>query len=195
MLGADHDGVNPDRTPAVVILDGNLGLAVGTQVLEVTVLADLRQLLRQAVCQVNGQRHQALGLVAGVTEHQPLVTGALQIELVDGALSVLVGLVDAPGDVGALAAQRDADATRSAVEPFARRVVANVEDGLASYAGNVGVGVGSDLSGNDDQAGRHQGLHGDAGRLARLQNGVQHSVADGISDLIWVTLGNRLGSE
>ena len=44
VLAGHHDGVEPDR-PVAVVLDGDLGLAVGAQVGHGPVLADARQLL------------------------------------------------------------------------------------------------------------------------------------------------------
>ena len=62
-------------------------------------LRTLGQLLHQAVGQVNGERHQAIGLVAGEADHHALVAGS------GGATSV-------GGLGGAVAAglQRGADA-------------------------------------------------------------------------------------
>ena len=71
------------RTGAVaVVLDGDLGLAVGAQVGHVAVLADLGQPLGEPVRERDRQRHQLGGVVAGVAEHQALVAGALPVERV-----------------------------------------------------------------------------------------------------------------
>ena len=67
---------------AVLVLEGDLGLAVGAQVGHRAGLAHLGQALGQAVRQVDRQRHEHVGLVAGVAEHHPLVAGALLVELV-----------------------------------------------------------------------------------------------------------------
>ena len=111
VLGGEHDGVDADRAVVVVVLDGDLGLAVGTQVGQRAVLADLGEPLGEPVGDHDRQRHQLGGVVAGVAEHQALVAGALLVELVDGAAdAVLVAVVDALGDVGGLRADGDLDA-------------------------------------------------------------------------------------
>ena len=72
-------------------------------------LADLGEALGQAVGEVDRQRHEHVGLVAGVAEHHPLVAGALLVELVvlaGGARADLFGVVDALGDVGRLLVDR-----------------------------------------------------------------------------------------
>ena len=48
VLGGEHDGVDADRAVVGVVLDGDLGLAVGAEVVERAVLADLGQPLRRA---------------------------------------------------------------------------------------------------------------------------------------------------
>ena len=67
----------PTRTGhAVLVLDGDLGLAVGPQVVQLAALADLGQPARHAVGQRDGQRHQLRRLAAGEAEHHALVAGA-----------------------------------------------------------------------------------------------------------------------
>ncbi len=59
-----------------VVLDRHLGLAVGSQVGQLTALPDLRQAPRQAVGERDRQRHELGRLAAGEAEHHPLVAGA-----------------------------------------------------------------------------------------------------------------------
>ena len=80
VLGGDDDGVEPDRAVVAVVLDGDLGLAVGAQVGHVAVLADRGEPLGEPVGERDRQRHQLGGVVAGVAEHQALVAGALPVE-------------------------------------------------------------------------------------------------------------------
>ena len=97
-------------------------------------LADLGQALGQAVRQVDRQRHEHVGLVAGVAEHHPLVAGALLVELVvlaGGAGADLLGVVDALGDVGRLLVERDHHAAGVAVVAERLAVVADAVDRLA----------------------------------------------------------------
>jgi hypothetical protein len=101
VLGRDQHGAQPHR-PTVLVLDRDLRLAVGSEVGDGPGAADLRQLVREPVGEPDRQRHQVVGLVAGVAEHHPLVAGALGVEdvLTGLAGAGLVGGVDALRDVG-----------------------------------------------------------------------------------------------
>ena len=110
VLGGEHDGVDADGPVGLVVLDGDLGLAVGPQVGERAVVADGGEPLGEALGHRDRQRHQDVGVVAGVAEHQALVAGALLVHRVDRAGAGLVAGVDALGDVARLAADRDHDA-------------------------------------------------------------------------------------
>ena len=195
VLRGDDDGVQADGLVAVV-LDGDLGLAVGAQVRDGPVLADLGQAAGEPVRQVDRQRHQLGRLVAGVAEHQALVAGALLVQLVLVALDpVLVRGVDALRDVRGLRADGHRDAAGGAVEALLRGVVADVEDLVAHELGDVGVRLGGHLTGDVHQAGGDQGLHGDPGRRVLLEERVEDGVADLVSDLVGVTLGHGLRGE
>ena len=138
VLGGHHHGVQPDGN-VVLVLDGDLRLAVRAQVGHRAVLAYLGQPPRQPVGQRDRQRHQLGGVVDRVAEHQALVTGALRVQRVRGALDArLVSGVDALSDVGRLRADADVDPARRAVETLVRRVVADVEDARANRVRDVG---------------------------------------------------------
>ena len=117
VLGGDEDGLEADGA-AVLVVEGDLGLAVGAQVRQHAGLAHLGQALRQPVGQPDRHRHQVVGLVAGVAEHHALVAGALSVEDVLSARAgpYLEGGVDALGDVGRLGADGDRDPAGLAVE-------------------------------------------------------------------------------
>src|SRR3546814_6010982 len=78
MLGRQHDRVDADRD-AVLVTQRDLALGVRAQPWQRRLLrsADLRLLLDDAMRVIDRCRHQLLGLVAGVAEHQALVAGAL----------------------------------------------------------------------------------------------------------------------
>ncbi|EON23632.1 hypothetical protein CF8_2290 [Nocardioides sp. CF8] len=199
VLGREHDGVDADGTVVLVVGDRHLGLAVGTEVGERAVLADLGQRLGEALGDHDRQRHQLGGVVAGVAEHQALVAGTALVEVVLGRADArLVALVDAGGDVGRLGADGDLDATGGAVEALVGGVVADLEDLLADQVGDRGVGVGAHLARHDDEAGGQEGLDRDAQVFlvgVVLHQVVQDGVADLVSDLVRVTLGHRLRGE
>ena len=101
MLGRDDDGLDPLRD-AVLVLDGDLGLAVRAQVGELAGLADLGEPPRHAVGQRDRQRHELGRLAAGEAEHHPLVAGA-QLERRGRVVAHLERRIDALGDVRATA--------------------------------------------------------------------------------------------
>ena len=164
VLGGDDHGVQADRN-VVLIVDGDLRLAVRPQVGQGAVLADLGQLPRQPVGQRDRQRHQLRGVVDRVAEHQALVTGALRVQRVRGALNArLVRGVDALCDIGRLTADADVDAACQPVKALVRVVVADVEDALANGVGDVGEGLlgrRRHLTDNVHLPGGHQRLDGD----------------------------------
>ena len=161
VLGRDQELLDPDR-PAVGVADGDLGLAVGPEVVEAAVLADRGEPFRQPVRDVDRHRHQRLGLVGRVAEHHPLVAGAGDEQLVTRPLDPgLVGLVDALGDVGRLLVERDQDRDVVAVVAVVAVVVADLADRLADDLGDVEVDVGRDLARDDRHPGVDEGLAGD----------------------------------
>ena len=87
---------------AVLVLDGDLGLAVRAQVRQLAGLADLGQPARHPVGERDRQRHQLGRLAAGEAEHHPLVAGA-QLERRGRVVADLERRVDALGDVRATA--------------------------------------------------------------------------------------------
>ena len=60
---------------------------------------------------------------------------------------------------------------------------------------DVDVGVGRDLASDDHEAGRDEGLAGDAALGIVRQDGVEDGVGDLVGDLVGMTLGDRLGRE
>ena len=76
MLGRQHHGLDADRA-VVFISKGELALGVRTQPRQGAVLAHLGLAFHQPVGIGDRRRHQHIGLVAGVAEHQPLVAGTL----------------------------------------------------------------------------------------------------------------------
>ena len=96
MLRGHHDRVDADRAVVLVVLDGDLGLAVGTQVRQRAVLAHRGQALGQSLRDLDRQREQLRGVVAGVAEHQALVARALAVELVAGTTDALLDASSTP---------------------------------------------------------------------------------------------------
>src|SRR6185436_4503905 len=121
---------------------------------------------------------------------------ALAVERVGGTLGTLLERgVDALRDVRRLRADRYVDAARGAVEALLGRVVADAQDGFPDDRGYVGVRTGGDLAGDVHLAGGDQRLDSDATARIGADQRVKNSVADLVSDLVRVALGDRLGGE
>ncbi len=183
---------------AVLVVEGDLGLGVGTQVRDGPGPAHLGVALGHPVGHVDRQRHEHVGLVARVAEHHALVAGALLVELVlftGGTGPDLFGVVDALGDVGRLLVERHHHTAGVAVEAERFVVVADPVDGGSHHTGDVHVGLGGDLARNDGQAGGDEGLAGDPAHRVLLEQGIEDGIADLVSHLVGVPLGHRLGGE
>jgi hypothetical protein len=189
VLGRDEHGLERDRH-AVLVVEGDLGLPVRAEVGQDARLAHLGEAVGETVGQPDRHGHEVFGLVDGVAEHHSLVAGALAVEVFLGALGpLLVRGVDALGDVGRLGVDRRHDAAGVAVEADGLAVVADALDRLAHDRGDLDVGAGGDLAGDDGQTGGHHGLAGHPG-LGILR---QDRVEDGVTDLVGHLVGMALG--
>ena len=194
MLGGDHHGVHPDRAVILVVLHGDLALAVRPQVGQLAALADSSEPAGQLLCHGQGQGHQLGGLVAGVAKHHALVAGAVvQLSFLAGA--VLQRLVDAHGDVGGLLVDGGDNGAGVAVEAVLAPVIADVPDHFPGDLGNVHVAGGGDLAHHVDHAGAGGGFAGHAAHGVLLQDGVQDGVGDLVADLVGVALRHGLRGE
>ena len=162
VLGADQHGVDAHGL-AVLVLDRDLGLAVGPQIRHDARLADVGQSPGQPVGHGDGHRHELVGVAAGEAEHHALVAGAELVEVVVGvALTMLEGVVHAARDVGRLLLDGGHHAAGLAVEPELRVRVADVDDRAAHDARDVHPRLGGDLADDEGEAGRDERLARDA---------------------------------
>ena len=104
-------------------------------------------------------------------------------------------VVHALADVRRLRVDGRDDAAGVAVEAVGGVVVADAAHGLARDLGDLDVGVGGDLAGDDDHPGRDQRLAGDAPVGVVGEDGVEDRVRDLVGDLVGVALGHRLRRE
>ena len=199
MLRRDEHALDLDRAPPPVrvlfVANGDLRLAVGTQIRQHVRLPHLGQLPRQPVREHDRQRHQLLGLVRRVAEHHSLIAGALLVERVGVPVLPLERRVHALRDVGRLLVDRDDHAARVGVEAELRARVPDLADPLAHQARDVHVRRRRDLAGHDDEAGGDQRLaRHPSGRIVG-EDGVEDAVRDLVGDLVRMSLGNRLRGE
>ncbi|MNZ56764.1 hypothetical protein D3C78_747170 [compost metagenome] len=185
VLGGQHDGVDADHA-AVFITAGDLGLGVRAQPGQQARLAGFGLALHQTVGEADRRRHQHVGFVAGIAEHQALVAGALIFGL--GAVDTLV-------DVGGLLANDVEDAAGGAIETDVGAVVADVDDDLAHQLFQVDPGGGGDFTGDDGDTGLDQGFAGDAGVLVLGNDGVEDGIGDLVGNLVRMAFGHGFGGK
>jgi hypothetical protein len=185
MLSRQDDGFQAHRL-VVLVAQRHLALRVGAQPWQLAVLAYLRLALHQAMRQRDGGRHEHVGLVRRIAEHQPLIARALL---------ALILAVHALGDVGRLFTDDIEHAAAGTVESHVGGVVADVEHGLAHQRFHVHPRARGHLAGDDHHTGFYQRFASDAAARIRGNNGVQHRIGDLIGDFVGVALGNRFGRE
>lgn len=179
VLCRDDDGVDTlgdDGTAVVLVLDGDLGLGVGSQPWKGAVVTGVLHGLVELVGEEEGEGQELGGLVGGIAEHDALVTST---ELLKGLL-----VVKTLSDIGRLLLNGNEDVASLVVETLVGRVVADVLDGLADDLLVVEVGLGGDLTEDHDHTGLGGGLAGDLGEGVLLQAGIENGVRDLIADLV-----------
>jgi len=187
VLGRDDDGVDSERDDSSVVmlvLDGDLGLGIGSQPWDAAVTTGSAHLSVKLVCQLKGQWEELWGLIGGITEHDTLVTGT---EL----LKSLV-VVKTLSDIGGLLLDGDKDVASLVVEALGRVIVTDVLDGTTDDLLVVDLGLGCDLTENHDHTSLGCGLASNLGERVLSQAGIEDGIGDLISDLVWVTLTDRL---
>ena len=170
MLRGQHHRFQTDRL-VVLVAQGDLAFRIRAQPGQLAVLAHLSLALDQAVRQGDRRRHQHVGFVGGVAEHQSLIPGALL---------AFVLAIHALGNVRRLLADDVEHAAARAVEAHVRGVITDIQDGLSNQRFDIHPGRGRHLARHDHHAGFHQRLAGHAPARIGRQNGIQ----DGVRNLV-----------
>ena len=178
MLSRQDNRIQADRLAGFIIFHSHLGLAVGTKILQSTVLADLSQLKSQFVSQGDRIRHIFLRLVAGITEHHALITGAdgLNLLIAHLVLFCFQSLVHTHGDIRRLLVNSSDNTAGIAVKTILCPVVSDIADGFAHNLLNIHIGFGGNLSHNHDQTCSHRCLACHTAHGILLQQCVQNRV-------------------
>mmetsp|Transcript_10007 Transcript_10007/g.18591 ORF Transcript_10007/g.18591 Transcript_10007/m.18591 type:complete len:449 (-) Transcript_10007:108-1454(-) len=196
VLGGDHHGVDLlglNRAIRMLqVLNGHLRLAVRSQPPALAALAHLRQGLTQARGHGVGQRHAVRGLIAGIPEHDALISRPdihLVLANVHSAGNVRALLVDAHQDLTALVAQTFAV---DAGQVIHKAVKADLGNHPAHDLVVIELGSGGDLAGHHD----HVVLCGSLASHLALgvcrQASIQHSIGDLVADLVRVAFVHGL---
>ena len=179
MLGGQNHCIQAHRLIILIILHCNLGLSVGTQVRQGSVLSHLGKASRQLVGQGDGQGHELLRLPAGVAEHHALVARAARVHTHGDIRALLVDVGDHGAGVG--------------VKAVFGAGVADAGHHLPHQLLKVHIAAGGDLAHDVDQAGGHAGLAGHPGVGVLGQDLVQDGVRDLVADLVGMPLGDGFG--
>ena len=166
---------------AVAVFDGDLGLAIGTEEMDLLALADFREALREAMGQLDRHRHEFFGFIASVAEHQALVAGAAGIH--------------AHGDVRRLALYRANHRAGVRIETVFRVVVADLAHGFAGQLIVIHMGRSRDFAGHDDQSSGQQGFARYASLRILPHYFIKDRIRNLVSNLIRVAFRDRLGSK
>ena len=194
VLSGENNSVDADRLIVLVIFNGNLGLAVGTEIAYNAFLTDAGKFKSELVGKRDGQRHKFLGLGAGITEHHSLVTCAV-VQLIAAGLLSLEALVNAHCDVGRLLINGGEDSAGIAVKAILCAVIADIANYFADKLGNINIAGSGNLAHDVDKTGGNGGFAGYAGCGIFRKYCVKDSVGDLVADLIGMSFGYRFGSE
>src|SRR5690554_5072163 len=185
VLGGQHDGVDADHF-AVFIAAGDLALGVRAQPGQQAGFTGLGLTLHQTVGVDDRSRHQHVGFVAGVTEHQALVTGTLVFRL---------GTVHTLGDVHGLLADDVDHATGGTVKAHGGGGVADIVDHATDQLFQVNPGTGGDFAGNDGNAGFDHGFAGHTGVFVLGDDDVEHGIGNLVGNFVRMAFRDRLGGK
>lgn len=188
---ADEDGVDTewlDVTAVLFVLDSDLGLAIWAEEWACAVLADLGEAASEVLGEEVAEWHEFLGFVGGVAEHVALVAGTLEF-------CVFFAFVNCLGDIWGLLLNGDHDIAGLVVEADAGVIVADFLDGTTDERLEVELGLGCDLTEDEDEAGLCGCLAGDLGVGVLAETFVENCIGDNVAHLIWVALGHALAGE
>ena len=145
MLGGNDDGIDRHRL-AIHVANRQLALGVRTQPGQTAVLADFCLTLHDSVCIIYRQRHEGGGLVAGVSEHQPLIACPLvKIE----PLPFIYPL----GNIRRLPVDCRQDGTTFIIKADVGIVITDATNRLLRDFAIIDMRRCRDFSGNDDESG------------------------------------------
>mmetsp|Transcript_8932 Transcript_8932/g.20778 ORF Transcript_8932/g.20778 Transcript_8932/m.20778 type:complete len:484 (+) Transcript_8932:815-2266(+) len=199
VLGGDEHGVHRGGHDGAVGLllvgDGDLRLAVGAEPPERAVLAHVGELLAQLVGEEVREGHAAVGLVAGVAEHDALVAGA--------DVHVVLADVHAAGDVRRLLVNAHEDLARVGAQALRVHRGQVVHEGreadLAHLVAHdllvVQLRHGGDLPEDHDHVVLRGSLAGHLGHGVDLEARVEDGVGHLVAQLVRVALVHGLGRE
>jgi len=181
------DTLRDNGTVVVLVLDGDLGLGVGSEPGERTVAASSGHGSVELMGEEESEGEELRGLVSGIAEHDTLVTGTKLLK------SLLV--VETLGDIRGLLLNGDEQVAGLVVKALGGVIVTDVLDGVTDNLLVVELGLGGDLTEDHDHTGLGGSLASNLGEGVLPEAGIEDSVGNLISDLVGVALTDGLRSE
>lgn len=171
VLGRHDNSVNTpgdNCTVVVLVLNGDLGLSVGSEPWKRAVAAGSRHNGVQLVSKNDSQGEELRSLVGGISKHDTLVTSAELFEcLVE---------VETLGNVLRLLLNGDKDVTGFVVETFVGIIVSDFLDSTTDDLLVVKLGAGGDFTKNHDHASLGGSLTTDLGERVLSQASIKDGV-------------------
>lgn len=171
VLGRHDNSVNTpgdDCTVVVLVLNGDLGLGVGSEPWKRTVAAGSRHNGVQLVGENDSQGEELRSLVGGISKHDTLVTSAKLLEcLVE---------VETLGNVLRLLLNGDQDVTSLVVETFVGIIVSDFLDSATDDLLVVKLGAGGDFTKDHDHTSLGGSLTTDFGERVLSQASIKNGV-------------------
>src|SRR5207249_5991584 len=155
------------------------------------VFAQACELTAEFVGERNWRRHEFRRLVAGKTEHQSLVAGAL----FGSCFSLGGGAVDALFDVAGLLAHFANHAAGVGLKNAIAIHITDAADGTAHALIKIELGVARDFAGQYNQVAFSERLASDAAQRVLLETGIENVIANGIANFIRMAFGHRFGGK
>jgi hypothetical protein len=190
VLGADEDGVDTEWDHLAVlisVLDGDLGLSVWANPWAGSVLSDLSESVPELGGKAVGEWHTLLSLVGGIAEHMALVTST-------NILNSFV-LMDCTGNLWGLLLNLDIDFAGVVVTSLIDVVIADLLKGVTDNLNVVNLCLGGDLTKDQDHVGLGTGLTGNSGIWVLGKTGIEDSIRDLVTELVWMSFIHTLRGE
>ncbi|KAL4273017.1 hypothetical protein GQ457_13G023280 [Hibiscus cannabinus] len=189
VLSGDEDGVDTNGNHGafiVVILDGDLSLAVGSEPRAGPVFADVGEASTELGGQNVAEGHQFRSLVGGVAKHMALVTGADLL----GTLTEMT--MDTLSDIRALLLDINQHSAVVGIETDISGCETDVPAGVPDDLLVIHIGFCSDFTKDHHHVGLGAGLASDLAVGILRQAGVEDRIGDLIAELVGMSLVNRL---
>ena len=193
VLCGKHHCIQTAGLSVLVVLYRHLRFSIGTQVGQRAVLADLRELAHQLMCQRNGIGHILRRLIRSITEHHTLVPGSDRLDLVLRH-QMLLGLqrfVYAHGNIRRLLVNGRDNRAVICVKAIFPAVISDFSDRITDNLLNVHIALRRNLAHYQHHAGGRGSLTGYAAHGVLLQQSVQNRVGNLVADFVRMAFGNR----